>query len=303
MTTTAIVLGLLVGLGCAGVLYALVPVAPSLEAMVRVEARKGPPGDQPVLPGRVGRVGRVQQSGITWARDAGVLDHPSWSSLSTTFALTGSSPDVVVARVLGWAGSGLVLPPALWALASLAGVALPLVVPVALAAVLVLVGTVVPFAQLFDDAKVRRRHVRIVVGSYVDLVVLCLAGGAGIESALLAAADVSTDWASRRLLRSLLLARDSGQPAWSVLGDLGRQWDVQELCELASTLQLAGTEGARVRQALSARAVSLRRHEQADAESAANATTERLFLPGALLLVGFLLFIGYPAFSRILGGF
>jgi tight adherence protein C len=47
----------------------------------------------------------------------------------------------------------------------------------------------------------------------------------------------------------------------------------------------------------------LRRHEQADAESAANATTERLFLPGALLLLGFLVFIGYPAFQRVLGGF
>jgi hypothetical protein len=31
--------------------------------------------------------------------------------------------------------------------------------------------------------------------------------------------------------------------------------------------------------------------------------TERLFLPGALLLVGYLLFIGYPAFSRVIGGF
>ena len=40
--------------------------------------------------------------------------------------------------------------------------------------------------------------------------------------------------------------------------------------------------------------VALRRHEQADAESAANTTTERLFLPGALLLVGFLLFVGLP---------
>jgi tight adherence protein C len=47
----------------------------------------------------------------------------------------------------------------------------------------------------------------------------------------------------------------------------------------------------------------LRRHEQADAESSANAMTERLFLPGALLLLGFLVFIGYPAFARILGGF
>ncbi len=76
-----------------------------------------------------------------------------------------------------------------------------------------------------------------------------------------------------------------------------------ELIELSSTLELAGTEGARVRQSLQARAVSFRRHEQADAESTANSATERMFLPGALLLVGFLLFIGYPAFSRVIGGF
>jgi hypothetical protein len=31
--------------------------------------------------------------------------------------------------------------------------------------------------------------------------------------------------------------------------------------------------------------------------------TERLFLPGALLLLGFLVFIGYPAVDRILSGF
>ena len=86
------------------------------------------------------------------------------------------------------------------------------------------------------------------------------------------------------------------------LGRLGHELGVPELVELSSTLQLAGTEGTRIRQSLSARAVALRRHEQAEAESAANATTERLFLPGSLLLVGFLLFVGYPAFSRILGG-
>jgi hypothetical protein len=87
------------------------------------------------------------------------------------------------------------------------------------------------------------------------------------------------------------------------LGQLGVEIAVPELVELSTTLELAGTEGARIRQSLSSRAVSLRRHEQADAESAANTMTERLFLPGALLLFGFLLFVGYPAFSRIIGGF
>ncbi len=155
---------------------------------------------------------------------------------------------------------------------------------------------------LMRRAKERRRHFRSVVGSFVDLVVLSLAGGVGVEGALLAATQISSDWAVNQMGRVLLRARESGASPWEALGRLGRELGVSELEELASSLQLAGTEGARIRQSLSARAVSLRRHEQAEAESSANATTERLFLPGALLLVGFLLFVGYPAFSRILGG-
>ena len=110
-------------------------------------------------------------------------------------------------------------------------------------------------------------------------------------------------WAAQRMGRTLLTARDSGAAPWEALEALGRELLVPELVELATTVQLAGTEGARIRDSLTARAASLRRHEQADAESAANAMTERLFLPGALLLLGFLVFIGYPAFQRILGGF
>ena len=94
-----------------------------------------------------------------------------------------------------------------------------------------------------------------------------------------------------------------GATPWDALAGLGEELGVAELVELATTVQLAGTEGARIRQALTARGASLRRHKQAEAESAANAMTERLFFPGALLLLGFLLFIGYPAIQRILGGF
>ncbi len=141
------------------------------------------------------------------------------------------------------------------------------------------------------------------VGSTVDLVVLCLAGGMGIEGALLAATQVSPDWAARQMGRALLQARDSGESPWHALGPSGYQARRARAGGVGVfTLQLAGTEGAKIRQTLSARSVSLRRHEQAEAESAANATTERLFLPGALLLIGFLFFVGYPAFSRILGG-
>ena len=46
-----------------------------------------------------------------------------------------------------------------------------------------------PVTLLFSRARERRRHFRIVIGSFVDLVVLSLAGGVGIEGALLAGAS------------------------------------------------------------------------------------------------------------------
>ena len=143
----------------------------------------------------------------------------------------------------------------------------------------------------------------MVIGSFVDLVVLSLAGGVGIDGALFAASQVTPDWAARRMAHALLQARDGGVAPWTALAAVGVELDVPELVELSTTVQLAGTEGARIRQSLTARGASLRRHEQAEAESAANAMTERLFLPGALLLLGFLVFIGFPAVQRILGGF
>jgi len=113
---------------------------------------------------------------------------------------------------------------------------------------------------------------------------------------------VTPDWTARRIARALGTARDGGLPPWDALAGLGAELGVPQLVEVATTVQLAGTEGARIRQALTARGASLRRHEQAEAESAANAMTERLFVPGALLLLGFLVFIGYPAVHHILGG-
>ena len=124
----------------------------------------------------------------------------------------------------------------------------------------------------------------------------------GLEGALDAAAEVGEQRLIRRLRRGLAASRGAGQPPWLALEGLGRQGALEELCELAAALSLAGREGARIRATLAAKAASMRRRELAAAEAAANRATERLFLPGVLLLVGFLLFIGYPAMARIAVG-
>jgi tight adherence protein C len=299
--TAAVLLGALAGLGGIGVLLGLRTTPLTLDAVAGAMNRSAPDrADLPDGPGVSRRAGRTL---VDWFGTTAFASHPRWLALRPSLAITGESPEGLASKVLLAGAAGLLGPPLLWAAATTAGVSLAPAVPILLAIVATPVGACLPVADVVSRARDRRRHVRIVMGSFVDLVVLSLAGGVGVEGALLAASQVSEDWAARRMARSLSLARDRGQTPWEALGRLGEEIGVPDLVELATTLELAGTEGARIRQSLSSRAVSLRRHEQADAESSANALTERLFLPGALLLVGFLLFIGYPAFSRIIGGF
>lgn len=299
--TAAVVLGVLAGVGCVGAVYGARTTHPSLESIARVGSR--PVQVVQIESARYRVLGRVGALLADTASTRGFFRHPRWSGLSPSFAITMTSPAQLASRVIAAAGIGVLAPPVLWVGAEAAGVSTSVLLPVLLALVMIPAGTAIPFLILKAEAKERRQHFRTVVGTYVDLVVLSLAGGSGIEGSLLSASAVSSDWAARRISKALLLARDTGETTWEALNDLGRELAVPELIELSATLQLAGTEGARVRQSLSARAVSMRRHEQAEAESAANAMTERLFLPGTLLLLGFLLFIGYPAFNRILAGF
>lgn len=259
-------------------------------------ARSGTPSGSAV---RV-RMGGPVVAALERGRWAG---HPRIEELLRGLAITDTDPVLFAARIVVTVAVCAFGPIVAWVMLFAAGHPVPLGAAVVVAVVAVPLGAVLTVSALLRQAAARRRHFRVVVGSFVDLVVLSLAGGVGIDGALFAASQVTPDWAARRMARALLTARDGGVAPWAALAEVGRSLGVPELVELANTVQLAGTEGARIRQSLTARGASLRRHEQADAESAANAMTERLFLPGALLLLGFLVFIGFPAVHRILGGF
>ena len=297
--TIAIFLGFVAGLGGLGVVASLrsrqLPLESLAAAMSRpVETRPAP------APTDLSRIGR---SAAEWVQTQPFTSRPAWTNVAQSLAITSTPLDQLASQVLVCAGLGLVGSPIAWLGLQTVGMSLPVGALVMLTPLIALGGALLPVASLLRRARHRRRHFRVVVGCFVDLVVLELAGGTGIEGALFSASQASPDWAAQHMARSLLTARDSGSSSWSALAALGKEVGVPELVELSTSLQLAGTEGARIRQSLQARAASLRRHEQADEESAANAMTERLFVPGALLLIGFLCFVGYPAFTRILTGF
>jgi tight adherence protein C len=160
-------------------------------------------------------------------------------------------------------------------------------------------GFVLPDLLLRDAAERRRRAFRHALSSYLDLVNVLLAGGAGIETALYAAADAGDGWGYQTIRNALRRARLTGQSPWDAFAVLADDLGINELAELAANVSLAGSHGARIRASLAAKADTLRGHQIADTEAAAEAATERMTVPVAVLLLGFLLFIAYPAVSQI----
>jgi len=83
---------------------------------------------------------------------------------------------------------------------------------------------------------------------------------------------------------------------------LGEMYSLPQIKEIAGSIQLSGEHGARIRTSLAARAESLRYRQMSEVESSANSATERMGLPMVLLFISFIVLIGYPAVSQVIGG-
>ncbi len=142
---------------------------------------------------------------------------------------------------------------------------------------------------------------RHTLSAVLDLTAVSLAGGAGVHQALNAATAVGEGPHATLLHRAV---RDAnllpGLTLWQSLDQLGEQLDVIELRDLATTAELAGGEGARIRASLIARADALRTQQLAADEADATTNTERMAIPLALLALAFLVFLVYPALTTVM---
>ncbi len=297
----ALLLGAGVGTGLLLVVCGLFPPRPSL-AQALAELRRLPQ-PAPVL-GTDDAGGFAARLGLPAAR---ALSHAGagWlipAAVRRDLAVLGRGPERHLAEKVALGLVGLLLAPVVTALLSLGGASLPVVIPVWAALVFMAAGFFVPDLGIHAEAARRRRDFRHALSSFLDLVVIALAGGGGVETALSDAAGVGTGWAFDALRRALDQARLARETPWAALGRVGQELGVGELSELAASVALAGTEGAKVRSSLAAKAASLRTHALAEAETADQAATERMSLPVVLLFAGFLFFLGFPAIERVLHG-
>lgn len=288
-------LGAGVGLGVWLVLRSLRPRPLPLGAALAALDRTGPTGADVLLDGREFLERRAGRAALRLVAAMG----GDLGRHQVELRLAGSTParhalDKLVGAV-GGLGAPLLVGLGLGSL----GILLPPLALIGLSAGACVGGWLLPDFVLRDDAARRRKAFRHALSSYLDLVNVIIAGGGGIQTALYTAAEAGDGWAFAAIRRALDRARFTNRSPWETFNELAAELDVPELAELAASVALAGSQGARIRASLAAKADTLRGHQVAETEAAAESATERMTIPVAVLLFGFLLFVAYPAVQQI----
>ena len=282
-----------------------------LSAMVAWRFAFPPPTPLPVALDRLRRRTELIDTadGPAWKRTTGRRLLPILDSLGLDLGDLRADARVTATNLdahLGSKAISALLPlgfaVAIAGLLTVSGVAVPAGMLIGVAVVGAAIGFVAPDLALRKEAAKRRREFTIAFGSYLDLVAISLAGGMGTEAALVEAARIGDSWAFTLIRRAVDTAQIEGSTLWATLARLGDELAIPALDELAASVALAGNEGAKVRASIAVKADALRAVELAEAETEAQAATERMVVPTAMLLFGFVILIGYPAVVTVLGG-
>jgi Flp pilus assembly protein TadB len=281
-----IISGTLIGLGVFVAVSQIIPAGPRLDAaLARIG---GAPGiDYDLASMRT--LGR-QVGSLPWlpvpAVDLALLgqDREQWLTSKVTYGLVGLGFIPFLEALLFATGhrESLVLP----GFASLAlGVGL----------------FFAPDLVVRVNAAEKRTDFKHALTSYLDLVALERGAGAAPTEALEAAAQIGGGWAFARISGALAAARNAGRPPWEGLADLAATTGVQELADLAEIAEVAGHEGARILQTLTARAESMRAEALAATKAKASSRSTTMVVPIAMLGAGFLLLLVFPVVYRTFG--
>jgi Flp pilus assembly protein TadB len=296
--TAAALLGIGFALGVTLVLSGLRPMPVPLDEAL-AELRR--------TPGSLAMPRTGEPAGVLTRVLGPALSESAWGrrvthSAAADLRITGlTAAEHLSTRVSFAAAAGLWAPLA-FGMMAVGGVNVGFVLPLWLSIALVPVGFLYPTLQLRAKAADRRRSFRHALSAFLDVVSISLAGGRGVDSALHHAAESGHGWAFDELRGSLLEARLQGDTPWAGLARLGHDLDVPELGELAASASLAGAEGARVRSSLAAKAKALRLRGLTEIEAAAQSASERMSLPIVALMLGFIVFVAYPAIDKVLNG-
>ncbi|MBO2465037.1 type II secretion system F family protein [Actinomadura violacea] len=229
------------------------------------------------------------------ARPAGTLAVPR-----ADLALLGRPAERFMLDKLVLLVTGLVVPPVFGGLVALTGGSLPWTFPIVTGVVLAVILWLVPDWNVRSQARQRRRDFRYAFTSYLQLVVLEREAGAALNAALENPAKITDGWPFQHVHQALTRARNGQEQPWRALSRLGEEIGVRDLIDLAHTAEIAGSEGAKMHDVLVAKITSMRHEASASARAEANSRTTAMWVPTSLLMLGFVILVGFPFFSKLL---
>jgi tight adherence protein C len=217
------------------------------------------------------------------------------ASLATDLRVLHRTADEQAARLVAYTLSGLLIAPIAAAGLRFVNGPTPIVLPLWAAVAGAALAAFATVRATRTQAATRRRMFAHALGSFCDVAGMCLSSGRGIDASIHTAAAAGDSWSFHEVESALHRGHLRGLPPWDALAELGEECAFPDLVELAAALALAGDEGAAVRDTLASKARAIRERLTADAERDAAAVTERMGLPATLLLLGFMVFLGFPA--------
>jgi len=236
------------------------------------------------------------------------LDEPSlgpWGWLArvapvpaTDLNILGKRKDAYLTSLATSAISGLIAPGVLVALLALAGIRIPIFIPVILGLMCGLLFALLARRDVGQKAKDARREFLRAFCSYLDLVILELTA-AGPVQALEAAAKICHGWAFDRIDEALTQAQLQMTFPWEQLHRLGEEIDVIELQDFAAIMRSAGDSGAHVQQTLREQTDALRDRLRTDSLARAEQISAKLEMPAAFLVIVLAIFMIYPLIARL----
>ena len=146
----------------------------------------------------------------------------------------------------------------------------------------------------------RKRHAfEHAVGQYVMLCASVMAGGRSAEWAARSCAALGEGTAFEVVNAALVAAPAIGRTTWDALDQVGLEYGIAELRDLASGIERATTLGADASEATSMIAQAMRTRSLDEVERAADRSNVRMLGPTYLFVAGFLALLAFPVLDTL----
>lgn len=149
----------------------------------------------------------------------------------------------------------------------------------------------------------RRRDFRRAANDFVQLVAVGLTTDQSVEEAVRFALGVGVSDSFDELRDAIHTAPLRGVPLWEAIDEIGRRFDVRELCEFATSIERQGMQGVSISQTVGSLAAAMRAKALDELERDADRANANLSGPTIGFVVSTIVFLAYPLAQRITDAF